>query len=247
MTLPKWFIDAALEDASTPKSPCAIRYYTSGLSLPIEPGEISIKLPSGEVHSVPATEASEIHQTRPYWRVWRGYDDSHQAMTAALDWLLTELHNTNAGHPWNPIQVVCQGKTIKEWLTPEDAEAELRITRKQASEQVYRFRGEEEGLSYLKEGQTYGEIIREIIVKYSTLPQSYIDEMYFGNDLHRRMNRLRYALMIARKMKLPQLVALENFAKKHYPLMVQQMEFERKEWEERGKEEEEHGSEENED
>jgi hypothetical protein len=144
MPLPKWFIDAALEDASTPKTPCAIRYYTSGLSLPIEPGEISIKLPSGEVRSVPVTEASETYQTRPYWRVWRGYGNADQAMTEALDWLITQLHNTNVGHTWEPIQVICQGKTLKEWLTPEDAEAEIGITRRQATEDVYRRLREEE-------------------------------------------------------------------------------------------------------
>jgi hypothetical protein len=144
MPLPKWFIDAALEDASTPKTPCAIRYYTSGLFLPIEPGEISIKLPSGEIRPVPVTEASQLHPTPPYWRVWRGYDNLDLAMNGAREWLHNALHNTNVGHPWDPVQVICQGKVTKQWLTPEDAEAELGITRRQATDDVYRrLRGEE--------------------------------------------------------------------------------------------------------
>ena len=145
MPLPKWYIDAALEDASTPKTPCAIRYYTSGLFLPIEPGEpIRIKMPGGAIRSVQADESFTQQPTPPYWRVWRGYDNADQAMSGAREWLANALHNTNVGHPWDPVQVMCQGKVIKQWLTPEDGEAELGITRGQATEQVYRRLGEEE-------------------------------------------------------------------------------------------------------
>jgi hypothetical protein len=140
MDLPKWFIDAALEDASTLKTPCAIRYYTHGLFLPIEPGEVDIRLPSGDIARIPATEASQYQETAPYWRVWRGYDTVDQALKAVReDWLVSALHNTNVGHPWEPVQVICRpDSVIKQWLTPEDAEKDLGITRRQASERVRR-------------------------------------------------------------------------------------------------------------